>query len=577
MIPILYESTETAFESNGLGRLADTISCLCTEEYNGMYEIELQYPIDGIHYEDIKLGRYIAAKPSRYGSVQPFEIYKISKPIDGIVTINAAHLSYRLSKIPVMPFIAPTISTALIGLKNYSAEDNPFTFWTDKGTDANYTQTIPKSCRDCIGGSEGSILDTFGGELEWDKWTVKLWNHRGSDKGYTIKYGVNLVTLEQEESIEETITGICPYWAGQNADGEDVIVTLPERTVDSPYADQYAYKRTVVVDLSEEFQEQPTEEQVRSFAQTYVLRNGVGVPHVHLDLSFVNLPDTLEYEDRVTIENVSLGDTVTVEFEKLGVSAKARIIRTVWDDMRDRYDAIGIGDAKSTLAGTIIDIDDSVEQTKSGITTEIASRIAAATAAITGSKSGYVRAIYDAAGNWSEIVIMDTNDVATATNVWRWNAGGLGYSSTGYNGTYSTAITADGQIVADFVSTGTMSADRIVSNGKALTAVIELVDETVSRVDSNEEALGTMTKWFRFSSQGFSISEDGSTLSTLFTNEDIEFLDDGVVVSYISGQRMYIRIAEIIDKLLFRHGENGQIAVSASVNANGHFIIKGDS
>lgn len=576
MIPILYDKTETTFTSNGLGRLSDTISCLVTEERNGMFEVEMSYPIDGMHYSDITLGCFVAVKPSRYGAVQPFEIYKISKPIDGIVTINAAHISYRLSKIPVMPFTAPTIGSALAGLGTYSAETNPFAFWTDKGTAAQYDQTIPKSCRECIGGSEGSLLDIYGGELEWDVFTVKLWAERGSNKGYTIRYGVNLVTLEQEESIENTITGICPYWHGV-VDGLDVTVTLPEKTVDSPFAGNYPYKRTVVVDFTEDFETEPTEDQLRSIAQTYVQRNGVGVPSVNLTISFVNLPDTLEYEGSVTIEDISLCDTVTVQFEKLGVMATAKVITTVWDVLRDRYDSIEVGDAKSTLADTIVSIDDTANETKENITSNIASAIASATAAITGAKSGYVRAIYDAAGNWSEIVILDTNDIATATNVWRWNSGGLGFSSTGYNGTYSTAITSTGEIVADFVSTGTMSADRIVSNGKALTAIIELVDETVSRVDDNEEQLDTMTKWFRFSSQGFSISEEGSSLSTLFTNEDIQFLDDGVVVSYISGQRMYIRIAEIIDKLMFRHGASGTVAVSASVNANNHWIVKGDS
>lgn len=576
MIPILYDKTETTFTSNGLGRLSDTISCLVTEERNGMYEVEMTYPIDGMHYSDITLGCFVAVKPSRYGDVQPFEVYKISKPIDGIVTINAAHISYRLSKIPVMPFTAPTIGSALAGLVTYSAETNPFNFWTDKGTAAQYDQTIPKSCRECIGGSEGSLLDIYGGELEWDVYTVKLWNERGSNKGYTIRYGVNLVTLEQEESIENTITGICPYWHG-TADGLDVTVTLPEKTVDSPYAAFFPYKRTVVVDFTEDFETEPTEDQLRSIAQTYVQRNGIGIPSVNLNISFVNLPDTLEYQGTVTIEDVSLCDIVTVEFEKLGVMATAKVITTVWDVLRDRYDSIEVGDAKSTLADTIVSIDDTANETKENITSNIASAIASATAAITGAKDGFVRSIYDAAGNWSEIVILDTNDIATATNVWRWNSGGLGFSSTGYNGTYSTAITADGQIVADFVSTGTMSADRIVSNGKALTAIIELVDETVSRVDDNAEQLDTMTKWFRFSSQGFSISEEGSSLSTLFTNEDIQFLDDGVVVSYISGQRMYIRIAEIIDKLMFRHGASGTVAVSASVNANNHWILKGDS
>lgn len=573
MIPILYASTETAFTSNGLGRLADCEGCFCTEERNGLYEIELTYPVDGIHYEDIALGSYIAVQPSRYGAVQPFEVYRISKPLDGMVTINACHISYRLSKIPVMPFTASTVATALAGLSTYSAETNPFTFTTDLNTSASYTQTVPKSCRECIGGSEGSMLDTFGGELEWDGYTVKLWSARGSDKGYRIRYGVNLVTLEQEESIENTITGICPYWQS-TTDSGTTLVTLTEKTIDSSTASNFPYKRTVVVDFSQSFSEQPTEVELREKAQEYVQRTGVGIPSVNLSLSFVNLPDTLEYESTVTLQNVSLCDTVTVEFEKLGVSATAEVIKTVWDVLKDRYDSIEVGDAKSTLADTIADIEQTAVETQTTTQNNIAQAIASATAAITGATGGYVRAIYDAAGNWTEIVIMDTNDISTATNVWRWNSGGLGFSSSGYNGTFSTAITADGQIVADFITTGTLSADRIVANGQALTAIIQLVNETVSRVDDNENELTTMQKWFTFSSSGFAISETGSTLSTLFTNADIEFLDNGVVVSYVSGQKQYIRTCEIIDRQIFRNGANGTDSIYLEVNADGDFVMK---
>lgn len=212
MIPVLFDSKATDFSTNGLGRLTDAISCTVTEERNGSFELEMTYPIQGIHYLDISYSMIIVAKPSRKNTYQAFRIYEMSKPLDGQVTIKARHISYQLSYIPTVPFSADTAIGALNGLKNYATENCPFTFESDVTTAGSFIFQVPYSIRSLLGGQDGSVLDTFGGEYEWDNWRVILHSSRGSNNGVVLRYGKNITDLTQEESIENTVTGIFPYW-----------------------------------------------------------------------------------------------------------------------------------------------------------------------------------------------------------------------------------------------------------------------------------------------------------------------------------------------------------------------------
>ncbi len=469
MTPLLFTANTTVFNTNGIGALADAVSCIVTEERNGMFELEMQYPITGLHYTEIALSSIILAVPGDGRTRQPFRIYKITKPIRGIVTVYAQHISYQLSHIPCMPFSAGSAGLALAGFKTYAAEACPFEFWTDVTTVGNYSQVIPASIRSRLGGVEGSILDTYGGEYEWDGYTVKLHAARGADNGVTLRYGKNITDLTQEESIASTITGVCPYWAG--TDG--ITVTLPEKVVSSESAANYPYPRTVPLDLSSEFEEKPTIEELRAKAQAYILKSGIGVPAVSLDVSFVALWQTEDYKDIAPLERVRLCDTVTVLFDKLGVSAKAKVISTVYNVLLDRYDHIELGDAKSTLAGTIASTNQTVAEKTS--TSFLQAAVDHATGWITGANGGCHVIRKDADGRPYEALMMDDYDIAVAQKVWRWNIGGLGFSRNGYNGPYTTAITQDGRIVADFITAGTLNA--------AMVKVINLIADHVKSVN----------------------------------------------------------------------------------------------
>ena len=332
MKPILYPAGETEFRNNGLGRLSEATKCLVTEERNGQYELEMQYPITGRHYKEIVEERIIAARHDDTDDIQPFRIYKITRPMNGIVTVSARHISYQLSKVAVMPFAANTCAEALAGMITNSVGDCPFTIWTDKLLEANFSVDVPSSFRSLLGGTSGSILDVYGpGEYEWDKFTVKFHTHRGSNQDVMIRYGKNLTDVKKTTDTSNLWTGILPYWAGTDEAEQAVLVTLPEQVIYSDMAESFVYRMVVPVDLSSAFQEQPTVEQLRSRAQSYVNANAAdGIP-ASIDVSFVALWQTEEYKNWAPLQKLKLCDTVTVYHKGLGIENKAKIVSVTAD------------------------------------------------------------------------------------------------------------------------------------------------------------------------------------------------------------------------------------------------------
>lgn len=455
MKPILYEETEMEFENNGLGIMGDAARCSIQQDRTGVFEMEMDYPVEGIHYGELALRRILLAKPDNTSRTQPFRIYEISRPMGGTVTVYARHVAYDLMGIPVSPFTSGSCSEAMVKLKTKAATECPFTFWTDKTTVANMTVDVPSSIWSILGGSAGGILDVYGGEYEFDRWTVKLHANRGTNRGVSIRYGKNLTDLTQEEKCSSVYTGLYPYWA----DTEGNVTELPEKIVKAEGT--FSYTRILPIDFSQEWQEQPTEERLRARAERYIRENDIGVPSVSLDVSFVQLAETEEYKDLMLLEQVGLCDTVNVAFPRLGVSATAKCISTTYNVLTERYEKIEIGDARSTFAKAVTDLSESAAADKASVT-DLKKAIESATKLITGSKGGRVVIITDEDGRPTELCILtDSEDITTATSLWRWNESGLGYSKEGYEGEYALALTRDGAIVADRITTGTLNAEII--------------------------------------------------------------------------------------------------------------------
>lgn len=470
MIPILYTKNESTFTHNGIGFLKDATKCTVTEERNGSYECSFQYPITGQWYDQITEGCIIKAKANDTSEPQLFRIYKSSKPLKGIVTYSAEHISYDLNGIPTLGFSVKNVTpqAAITRAIQDAGLPSAFTAISDISTLNSSTILTPCSVRAILGGQAGSVLDVWGGEFEFDNFVVKLHKHRGSDRGVSIEYGKNLKDLKQEANIADCYTHLMPY-ARYSQDGEgdekiEVYVYLSEKVLPLNNAENIGHSKAYIMDFTDRFGEGEavTEEALRAKATAYAAAAELGVPKVNITVSFIQLWQTEEYKNIAPLERVMMCDTVVVRFSKLGVTARAKVIKTTYNTLEEKYDSVELGDAKSSFADTvnkqqaaIEEIKTSVQKGQAAATEQLKKAIANATSLITGHSGGYV--VLNPAEKPQEILILDAPTLEEAVNVWRWNSGGLGYSSTGYNGEYALAMTMDGAIVADFINAGILN------------------------------------------------------------------------------------------------------------------------
>ena len=556
----LYSATETEFTKNGLGTLPDALACTVTEERNGAFELEMVYPRTGRHWADLGKHKIIFCKPDPYRDPQPFEIYKIQHTMSGKTKVSAQHISYRLSLIPTSPFEAGSCIDALNALKSHAVEPCPFTFSTDKDIASPFVIDVPHSIREVIGGIDDSILEKYKGEVEWDGWNVRLWVNRGSDRGVTIRYGKNMTDFSQEESIEDTYTGIYPYWNGKVGENNDIPLTveLPEKVLYSENAQLYPRHMTVPLNLSDKFDEPPTEEALRQEALDWMDRNEIGVPEVSMDVSFVALRQTKEYENVAPLERVTVCDTVRVQFEALNVTATAKVVKTVYDVLKDRYDSVEIGDPKTSLGKTIYGQETTLKQTAATITSNYEEKIANATATLKGAYGGHVVFGTNANGQPNEIYIMDTEDVSTAQKILRLNYEGIGFSQNGIGGPYSSAWLLNGTMDMAEINVINLIGEKIIGgiisdlagrNSWNLTTGEFNIRATSGQIsDSNIETENTTS----------GVRDDVATVLQHFHIREDAGLEittsDGTAIILSNGEVM-ISTANIGDELLCDDGE----------------------
>lgn len=600
----LFDSNETEFETNGIGVLPDAETCEITEERNGEFELEMDYPINGRHYNDIGLRKIIVTKSNPYSKPQPFRIYSISKPIDGIVTINAEHISYDLSGYPVSAFSLEepntTVQNVFDEFKNQCVRDCPFTFWTNKIATGKFKLSNPRSMRSLLAGSEGSIIDTYGAaEYEFDGYSVKLWMSRGEDKGVTIRYGKNLTDLEQEENCDSVYTAVYPYWYSEtdnklvtlhesdaedssekDDEGNNKVIHIPEKIVE--VEGSFLFVRILTLDMSDKFTEQPTELELYNATKKYIKDNEVGVPKVSIEVSFEPLSKTSDYKDYAILEEIRLCDTVYVEFPELGVSATAKCVKTVYDVLSDKYKKIELGSIKNNLANSLSEQSKTLANTTSK--SYVDKLLDETVMAISGNSGGYV-VIHSSKGGKhpDEILIMDAPEIEDAQRIWRWNMSGLCYTDNHYSSfadndkkNKGVAITMDGKIVADFIAgnmiqgvglqtapdpngdiwfevtqDGTLTARKGVIGGCEIqNGVLQIKNANIEEVLTGHTLKGSIIEGSQFISTPVEVTNDDGNKET---KSLFEVTKEGQV---------YIRAEAIINKLKVSQLETDSIVLS---------------
>lgn len=436
------------YTGNGLGGLPDAIEAIVSHEINGIYELMFRYPVTGLHFDDLANGNIVMAEPDALTSAQPFRIYRITKPLNGVVTVYARHICYDMQGIICEPFTATDLTTAFQTIPTKLTPANSFNFSTTRTVATGMSIVEPRPLWKLLGGQAGSILDVYGGEWDFDGYDAKLVTQLGTDRGVRVAYGKNMTEFEQDGTIESTYSGVYPYWYD---DESNTLVTISEKFVTVPNAE--VSNRVLTLDCSDDFDTAPTQQQLRDRANAYITANSVGNARTSWKVSFADNPELM-------MDRVMLGDALHVRYERIGVDATARAVKTEYDVLAKHYKAITVGRVKQNLAAIIVENQEKTESEFAKVKSDFETAVDDATDFIKNG-AGYMRFIYNSADELQEIVSLDDPDITQATKVWRWNNGGFGFSSTGYNGTYDLAITQNGAIVADFITAGTLNANVI--------------------------------------------------------------------------------------------------------------------
>lgn len=349
MIPILYEATETAFTTNGICRLYEILTCEVLEERNGLFECNFTYPVDGAHFEDITCGRIIAVKHDDSEDVQPFDIVSYKKPINGVVEFHAVHISYRQSYLVAYGSGINSLADAFTMLSG-SEPQNPFRYSADFTSAAFMAAAdgTPRSVRQLLGGIEGSILDAYGGEFLWDKFSVKLLRNRGKKRDFSIRYGVNMVDYENDTDFSGAYTSCVPFWKGQDSNGNDAKV-IGDR-VDTGATPYNGRNDCFPLDMSDKFETMPTKAQLQTAALSEMQSKRTYMPAQTIKIDFVRLQDSAEYESFDELLVCNLCDTITVVFPDYDMQGEFKIVKTDYDALEERYKSMELGTLSVSLS-----------------------------------------------------------------------------------------------------------------------------------------------------------------------------------------------------------------------------------
>lgn len=351
MIPYLYKSDETSFDSGFIGTFDNALSCNVFETLNGAFELNMQILNNDPNLENMAVGSIIVAKPNETYGNQPFIIEQLVKRIDGTIDIYAVHMSqHRAKLIPVAPFTATDLADALSKIATNSQETNPFTITTDMASNVGYTLDVPKTLRDIMGGNEGSLIDIYGGEWFYNNFDLMLLNRRGrTDSNLKVLYGSNMTEyVETDEfSWSSSYTGILPYYKDEN--------TLVVGDIQyGDYATYYPYKKTIVYDFTDKFEVAPTKAELETECVRFLL--GKGLVHVSIDVSFEDLSTMPQFSDLYqNTEYIQLGDTVEVINSEYNTQFRSRVRSLDYDVLLERYNTIKIGDKSQTINDVIGD------------------------------------------------------------------------------------------------------------------------------------------------------------------------------------------------------------------------------
>ena len=351
MRPVLFRSDVQTFNSQGLGTLSRVTECTVKEELNnGVYELNLTVIGDDPLIENVTVGNIIAVKPNKTDPRQAFVITNVTKPINNLYTVYAIHIAQFFQKItPEGLFTASTLDEALANMYSFQINDTPLRWYRDSGkNNVSATMTVSRlmSSRELMQGTEGSIVDTYGGEWYFDNFNSYLFNKRGRNNGTQVKYGVNMTAfnLSEDYDFSNSATAAIGFWQR-----DEEIVASDIQYADS--ADLFPYQRVTVADFTDRFEEKPTQAQLDTLTASWIKSKG----------SFpVNI--TVAFDHLQNADSLQLGDSVQVINRYTNTNYKSRITGYVFDVLADEFREVTIGELKQSVNEAISGIFNSTEE-----------------------------------------------------------------------------------------------------------------------------------------------------------------------------------------------------------------------
>lgn len=363
MNPVLYRADERSFRTFGLGEISDAYKVTVTRERNGNYDLYIKYPVNGHFASIFKEEMKIKADAGKRTKWQTFEINRIVKNSSEHIEIYARHISMRTSDLALKPIVRASqvnAETALSLWKENLIGDDVFDVSSDIQTLGSISWDVDKigNARKALGGASGSILDVFGGEYEFDNNLIILHKQMGRKAPTVLEYGRNLLSVEEERLLDGNYTSIYPFarYTPSGEESHEVLVTLPEHIIDSPYLRLYAQRRISLVDFSGKFDDKhpPTAEKLRSLGQSYIKSNNIGAPKISTEVSYVDLSQTLDYQDFGVMEEVELCDVIPLYYPQFDITTTTeKVVKVVYDVYTDSNEEITLGAIGQSLSSSM--------------------------------------------------------------------------------------------------------------------------------------------------------------------------------------------------------------------------------
>lgn len=563
MKPRLYEENEMRFADGGLCTLHDAVFCEVTEELNGAFELKMKYPVSGEAFTLLKTGRLILAKPNVFEKAEPFHIYAISKPLMGLVTVYAEHISYHTNKIVCAPFSASNIADAVLMLQHSAVNENPFTLSTDMTVVNDINSNVPITMRH---GIIGRIVSLYGGEVKCERWNIRILGMRGEDRGFSIRYGNNLIDLRQDEDISGIYDGVYPYYNVEETEETDAVyVELPEKVILlGPHSE-----RIKPLNMTAEFAEEPTEEELRSKTMEYLTKNDINAGALTIEVEFALLSGTEEYRDIMALEDVRLGDVISVFVPKRGITVKSRCVKTVYDVMKNRYVKITVGTIGKDITYSFISYEDRLlnSETKIGEQGKTIASLSVKTSAMRAEISGIAEWIGDENGGVVKtIATLEATADANAAAI------ELNAKKIAENDETIAALRVDSDAHTALISGHT---EQISAHTKAIADTKEYVNELNATVATITEWIGDETKGaVKAITEVYQVSNENTAAITSITRWQDE-VNDSVARLEQESDETGAKIGLIVKRNAYGDYVDGSVLVEA-INGTSSVKIKAD-